>query len=70
MTAHIAHLLHLDTPPVLTHYLPAFSARGVCGAFGPHSSDPTCPACQTAIQGDDDRIEEDEPLPRRWGQGE
>ncbi len=68
MTEHIANMLHIDFQH--SHYVPIFRVRGICGEFGPHSSDPTCPACQTAIQGDDDRIEEDEPLPRRWSEGQ
>ncbi len=85
MTQHIARMLRLEpevgTFTVHTHYVPAYApshpsdpARqaGVCGQYVPlqqHSLDPTCPACQTALQGDDDRCEEDEPLPRRWSEG-
>jgi hypothetical protein len=54
--------------------------RAVCGQYAlvseKHSLDPTCPKCQTVLQESDihegyisehdERVEEDEPLPRRW----
>ena len=36
----------------ITHYVPAFAARGICGVIGLHASDPSCPECQQRLDCD------------------